>query len=141
MIDKVFTYGILMREGHRAAWLDGYRLDFGRFATVVESAQSCVYGSLIENVTPEQLQYYDQVEGYRPDNLDSSYYTRQLVPVTTMDGIELAAWVYVMQASWLADSHTRCTTPDPSLYLRMAREYGRLGHSEDALDALIKTKR
>jgi len=131
-VDNVFTYGILMSDGHVAARLPGYRLDYGYHATVVEQPGSSVYGTLVTGVDERQLRRYDSIEG-----VDHGYYSRRVVGVNTADGDRLA-WVYVMNRAALVNAkETDGSGLSEWSYRRMVAEYERVGHGPWAAEQLL----
>ena len=117
MPERIFVYGILMRDAREAAILPGYRLTFDGFATIEPDEDSEVLGGVIE-ATEDQLRHYDAIEGYRPWAPQDGYYRR--IKVQLADGS--LAWAYRM-------NQPRERAPDPDLIARMQHEYERLGHT------------
>lgn len=128
---NVFTYGILMRDGDVPASLENHRLAFGRFATVEESPGDVVYGAIISGVSDARLRSYDGIEGCWLDQPERSYYTRKLVDVHVVSDQYITAWVYQM-----TDNFPERMPPSSYLLEAMVAQYERLGHPEEAVEAL-----
>lgn len=127
---RLFAYGILMRDGQVPATVKGYRLAFSGFATPLPAEDGTIFGTLIP-VDEARLRYFDSIEGYRPWDVENSYYRREIV--NTSDG---PAWMYIMN-----ERDFRGTPPDEYLVERMRMEYARLGHPETALTQLEEASR
>ncbi len=113
MNNKVFFYGTLMAgfDRRRRAGIDtrmtfvergsidAALFDLGLFPAAVPAPGSQVWGEVYEvDEDPAVMAALDGIEGYQPDEPDSSLYTRVLVPVTYADGRIEPAWVYFYNA-------------------------------------------
>ena len=113
MTDKIFVYGTLMAGFDRRrragidtrmrfvgrGWIAAALYDLGLFPAAVPPPDSRVAGELYDVVDdPSVLVKLDEIEGYRPNEPDSSLYVRALVTVTLEDGAEETAWVYFYNA-------------------------------------------
>jgi len=114
---RIFVYGILMRDAREAATLPGYRLAFDGFATIVPDEDGEVPGGVIET-TDLGLRRYDSIEGVDHESPESGYYQR--IRVQLADGS--LAWAYRM------NQVRERIPPHPDLLRGMQREYERLGH-------------
>jgi gamma-glutamylcyclotransferase (GGCT)/AIG2-like uncharacterized protein YtfP len=123
MLDRIFVYGVLLREAHEAAVLLDHRLTFDGFATVEECDGERVLGGIIDT---ERLDRYDAIEGVNPDDPGSTrgFYRREWIELA--DGT--FAWVYKMNRL------DRFPEP-PSRYMlqAMSEQYERLGHDPSSL--------
>jgi gamma-glutamylcyclotransferase (GGCT)/AIG2-like uncharacterized protein YtfP len=93
MTDLVFFYGTLMSGFQRPgrARLDDVLRPRGRGWIQATLFDLGIYPAAI----PAEL---DEIEGYRPDEPDTSLYTRQEVPVTFEDGRMSTVWTYFYNA-------------------------------------------
>lgn len=113
MTDKVFVYGTLMAGFDRRrragidtrmrllgrGWISAALYDLGLFPAAIPAPDSRVTGELYEIVDdPSVLAKLDEIEGYRPNEPDSSLYTRAETVVTLDSGAEDTAWVYFYNA-------------------------------------------
>ena len=113
MTDKIFVYGTLMAgfDRRRRAGIDtrmrfvgrgriqAALYDLGLFPAAIPAPDGRVAGELYEVVDdPSVLAKLDEIEGYRPNEPDTSLYTRAQVVVTLEDGTEETAWVYFYNA-------------------------------------------
>lgn len=134
-LTQVFVYGMLLdstwkdRHVGKAAFLDGYRLEFdGRLATVREEEGVTVPGALLSCSEWELRHHFDHIEGV------PYLYTRRLV-WPHWEGIgQGAAWVYIK---------TDLTADVPELpsdhYVNMIRAgYRAYGHDDVYLDEALE---
>jgi gamma-glutamylcyclotransferase (GGCT)/AIG2-like uncharacterized protein YtfP len=113
VIDKVFVYGTLMAGFDRRrragidtrmrflgrGWIPAALYDLGLFPAAIPSPDGHVAGELYEIVDdPSVLTKLDEIEGYRPNEPDTSLYMRVQTTVTLEGGSEEAAWVYFYNA-------------------------------------------
>jgi gamma-glutamylcyclotransferase (GGCT)/AIG2-like uncharacterized protein YtfP len=111
--DKIFVYGTLMAGFDRRkragidtrmrflgrGWIAAALYDLGLFPAAVPAPDRRVTGELYEAVDdPSVLAKLDEIEGYRPNEPDTSLYQRSLVTVTLEGGTEETAWVYFYNA-------------------------------------------
>ena len=75
----------------------------GGFPSLIEGNQEAMVE--VYHIDEATLSRLDSLEGYRPDG--SSFFTREQVPITLDNGIELVAWLY-----WVADPLTIKSNPD-----------------------------
>jgi gamma-glutamylcyclotransferase (GGCT)/AIG2-like uncharacterized protein YtfP len=109
----VFFYGTLMAgfDRRRRAGIDpkltymgrgsiqAALFDLGIYPAAVPAPEGLVWGEVYAMTEPEPiLAALDDVEGYRPDNPDSSLYSRQQARVRMPDGSVEQAWVYFYNA-------------------------------------------
>ena len=114
----LFVYGTLKTNGRKfqvcsesvtnveKAYAVGIMKDLGAFPAMMEGVGT-VHGEAIsmeDSVEEGVLVVLDRIEGYRPENPDSSFYTRKKITVTTESGEDLEAWAY-----FLEDAHNRLT--------------------------------
>jgi gamma-glutamylcyclotransferase (GGCT)/AIG2-like uncharacterized protein YtfP len=73
--------------------------DLGIYPAAVPAPEGLVWGEVyaMTEAAPV-LAALDDIEGYRPDNPDSSLYSREQVPVRMPDGSVEQAWVYFYNA-------------------------------------------
>ncbi|HEY7790084.1 MAG TPA: gamma-glutamylcyclotransferase family protein [Vicinamibacterales bacterium] len=113
MTDLVFFYGTLMqgfsRPGRTSLEANLHMIgrgaiqaalfDVGIYPAAVPTADGRVWGEAYRMSDPDGvLRALDGIEGYRPDDPDTSLYTRIEMPVTLEDGRLETAWVYVYNA-------------------------------------------
>jgi gamma-glutamylcyclotransferase (GGCT)/AIG2-like uncharacterized protein YtfP len=113
LTDKIFVYGTLMAGFDRRrragidtrmtflgrGWIAAALYDLGLFPAAVPAPDGRVAGELYEVVDdPSVLAKLDEIEGFRPNEPDSSLYTRAMTAVTLEDGSQHAAWVYFYNA-------------------------------------------
>ena len=113
MTDKIFVYGTLMAGFDRRkragidtrmrfvgrGWIPAALYDLGIFPAAVPAPDRRVIGELYEVVDdPSVLVRLDEIEGYRPNEPDTSLYQRAQTTVTLEDGAEETAWVYFYNA-------------------------------------------
>ena len=113
MTDLVFFYGTLMNafkrhgrslidpklkdEGHGS--ISAALFDLGIYPGAIQAADSRVWGEVHRMLDREAvLAALDEIEGYRPEQPDTSLYTRVEAPVTFDDGRVANAWVYFYNA-------------------------------------------
>jgi gamma-glutamylcyclotransferase (GGCT)/AIG2-like uncharacterized protein YtfP len=111
--DKIFVYGTLMAGFDRRrragidtrmrfvgrGWIPAALYDLGLFPAAVPAPDRRAAGELYEVVDdPSVLAKLDEIEGYRPNEPDTSLYTRALTAVTLEDGSQDTAWVYFYNA-------------------------------------------
>ena len=113
MTDRVFFYGTLMAGFDRRrragidtltdylgrGWIQAALFDLGIYPAAVPAPEGRVWGEVHEmkNVSVV-LGALDEIEGYRPDDLETSLYVRNEVPVTLEDGRVGQVWVYFYNA-------------------------------------------
>jgi len=113
MAELVFFYGTLMTGFDRRrrigidaqmqyrgrGWIQAALFDLGLYPAAVPSAEGRVWGEVFELFDPASvLRALDEVEGYRPEEPDSSLYIRRRVPVRVADREDDEAWVYFYNA-------------------------------------------
>ena len=113
MTDKIFVYGTLMAGFDRRkragidtrmrfvgrGWIAAALYDLGIFPAAVPAPDRRVAGELYEVVDdPSVLAKLDEIEGYRPNEPDTSLYQRSQTTVTLDSGAEATAWVYFYNA-------------------------------------------
>ena len=113
MVELVFFYGTLMTPFNRTGRLrvDEHLIytgrgsmgaalfDLGIYPAAVPASEGKVWGEVYEMTHPSiVLQALDEIEGYRPEEPESSLYTRKLTPVTLDDGRVVNAWAYFYNA-------------------------------------------
>jgi gamma-glutamylcyclotransferase (GGCT)/AIG2-like uncharacterized protein YtfP len=111
--DKIFVYGTLMAGFDRRkragidtrmrflgrGWIAAALYDLGLFPAAVPAPDRRAAGELYEVVDDVSvLAKLDEIEGYRPDEPETSLYQRSLVTVTLESGAEETAWVYFYNA-------------------------------------------
>jgi gamma-glutamylcyclotransferase (GGCT)/AIG2-like uncharacterized protein YtfP len=112
-VDWVFFYGTLMAgfdRRRRAAmdakliflgrgWIRASLFDLGLYPAAVPSPDGCVWGELYEaSDSATVLAALDEIEGYRPGDIDHSLYVRSQVAVMLPDGAQHTAWAYFYNA-------------------------------------------
>ena len=113
MVELVFFYGTLMTPFNRTGRLrvDEHLIytgrgsmgaalfDLGIYPAAVPASEGKVWGEVYEMTHPSiVLQALDEIEGYRPEEPESSLYTRKLTPVTLDDSRVVNAWAYFYNA-------------------------------------------
>lgn len=113
MSDLIFFYGTLMtpfnrtgrlRVNHHLAYMGRGTIhaalfDLGIYPAAVPADDSLVSGELYEMTSPALvLRALDELEGFRPDDPDTSLYSRKTTAVTLDDGTVVDAWVYFYNA-------------------------------------------
>jgi gamma-glutamylcyclotransferase (GGCT)/AIG2-like uncharacterized protein YtfP len=80
-------------------WIEGALYDLGLYPAAVPSKEDRVWGELFELGDPAPvLAALDEIEGYRPEETDTSLYVRRRVPVHLDDGTTAEAWAYFYNA-------------------------------------------
>lgn len=113
MTDRIFVYGTLMAGFDRRrragidtrmrfvgrGWIQAALYDLGLFPAAIPAPEGRVAGELYEVTDdPSVLAKLDEIEGFRPNDPDTSLYTRAQVPVTLEGGQQESAWVYFYNA-------------------------------------------
>jgi gamma-glutamylcyclotransferase (GGCT)/AIG2-like uncharacterized protein YtfP len=113
MTDLVFFYGTLMSGFKRAGReqvdarlnpvgrgsIRAALFDLGIYPAAIPAADSHVLGEVHRMIDSDAvLRELDQIEGYRPDEPDTSLYRRVETEVTFDDGNVATAWVYFYNA-------------------------------------------
>lgn len=113
MTDLVFFYGTLMSGFKRAGrqridrmltlegrgWIQAALFDLGIYPAAVPASDSRVWGEVFRATdTKAVLAALDEIEAYRPEEPESSLYTRVELPVTFADGRVANAWAYFYNA-------------------------------------------
>ena len=113
MAELVFFYGTLMTPFNRTGRLRLDRhlsfkgrgtiraalFDLGIYPAAVPASDSQVTGEVYELTEPvPALRALDELEGYRPDDPETSLYTRTRTPVALDDGTTADAWTYFYNA-------------------------------------------
>ncbi len=113
MTDNIFVYGTLMAGFDRRrragidmrmrfvgrGWIAAALYDLGLFPAAIPAPDSRVTGELYEVVDdPSVLVKLDEIEGYRPNEPDTSLYVRSETTVTLEGGARETAWVYFYNA-------------------------------------------
>jgi gamma-glutamylcyclotransferase (GGCT)/AIG2-like uncharacterized protein YtfP len=111
--DKVFVYGTLMAGFDRRrragidtrmrfvgrGWIQAALYDLGLFPAAIPAPDGRVAGELYEIADdPSVLVKLDEIEGFRPNEPDSSLYMRAQTVVTLESGVRETAWVYFYNA-------------------------------------------
>jgi gamma-glutamylcyclotransferase (GGCT)/AIG2-like uncharacterized protein YtfP len=111
--DKIFVYGTLMAGFDRRkragidtrmrfvgrGWIQASLYDLGLFPAAIPAPDGRVAGELYEVVDdPSVLTKLDEIEGYRPNEPDTSLYMRAQTTVTLESGAVESAWVYFYNA-------------------------------------------
>jgi gamma-glutamylcyclotransferase (GGCT)/AIG2-like uncharacterized protein YtfP len=111
--DLVFFYGTLMAgfDRRRRAGIDdrlafvgrgsihAALFDLGLYPAAIPAPEGLVWGEVYAIVDAEAvLPALDEIEGFRPDDVDRSLYLRQQVEVRLPDGTMARAWVYFYNA-------------------------------------------
>jgi gamma-glutamylcyclotransferase (GGCT)/AIG2-like uncharacterized protein YtfP len=111
--ELVFFYGTLMTPFDRAGrrrieqflayagrgTIGGALFDLGIYPAAIPAAEGRVWGEVYEMTQPDAvLQALDEIEGFRPDESESSLYTRVKTAVTLEDGTSANAWAYFYNA-------------------------------------------
>ena len=112
-MDLVFFYGTLMTPFNRTGRLNidqhlvykgrgsiaAALFDLGIYPAAVPADEGKVWGEVYEMTHPAiVLQALDEIEGFRPEEPDSSLYRRKITPVTLEDGRVVDAWAYFYNA-------------------------------------------
>lgn len=113
MSELVFFYGTLMTPFNRTGRLRidqhlepvgrgsiaAALFDLGIYPAAVPASDGRVWGEVYRATQPFfVLEALDELEGYSPDDPDTSLYTRVLTPVTLEDGGLVDAWAYFYNA-------------------------------------------
>ena len=113
MSDLVFFYGTLMTGFDRRrrigidpklrfrarGWVEAALFDLGIYPAAVPAENGRVWGEVFELLDRDDvLTALDDIEGYRPDEPDSSLYIRSLVTVHLPDAVTARAWIYFYNA-------------------------------------------
>lgn len=113
MPELAFFYGTLMTGFDRRrrlnldaklvfrgrGWIHAALFDLGLYPAAVPDAEARVWGEVFELLdAPAVLAAIDGIEGYRPDDPDTSLYLRRKVPVHFEDGRVEEAWAYFYNA-------------------------------------------
>jgi gamma-glutamylcyclotransferase (GGCT)/AIG2-like uncharacterized protein YtfP len=113
MTDRVFFYGTLMTgfDRRRRAGIDpmlsyvgrgriqAALFDLGIYPAAVPDPDGVVWGEVYRALDLERvLNGLDDIEGYRPDQPESSLYLRVEVPVVYDDGSSETVWAYFYNA-------------------------------------------
>jgi len=113
MTDLVFFYGTLMSGFKRPGrsridakltavgrgTIGAALFDLGIYPAAIPSSDSRVNGEVHRMTDVDGvLTALDEIEGYRPDEPDTSLYTRIETPVTFDDGHQEPAWAYFYNA-------------------------------------------
>jgi gamma-glutamylcyclotransferase (GGCT)/AIG2-like uncharacterized protein YtfP len=113
MAELVFFYGTLMTPFNRMGRLrvdehlvytgrgtmNAALFDLGIYPAAVPASEGKVWGEVYEMTHPAiVLQALDEIEGFRPEEPESSLYTRNLTRVTLEDGRVVSAWAYFYNA-------------------------------------------
>jgi gamma-glutamylcyclotransferase (GGCT)/AIG2-like uncharacterized protein YtfP len=111
--DRIFVYGTLMAGFDRRrragidtrmrfvgrGWIQAALYDLGLFPAAIPAPDGRVAGELYEVTDdPSVLAKLDEIEGFRPNEPDTSLYTRAQVPVMLEGGQQESAWVYFYNA-------------------------------------------
>ena len=113
MSELVFFYGTLMTPFNRTQRLriDQHLVfrgrgtiaaalfDLGIYPAAVPASDGRVSGEVYELAHPRIVMHaLDELEGFRPEEPETSLYTRALTPVTMADGTLVEAWAYFYNA-------------------------------------------
>ena len=113
MTDLVFFYGTLMSGFKRAGraridsklvplgrgWMSAMLFDLGIYPAAIPAADSRVWGETHRMLDREAvLAELDEIEGFRPNQPDTSLYRRVETPITFEDGHVELAWAYFYNA-------------------------------------------
>ena len=80
-------------------WIEGALFDLGLYPAAIPAAGHKVHGEVFELTDPHAvLPALDEVEGYRPDAVDTSLYVRRKATVYLDDDTAAEAWVYFYNA-------------------------------------------
>ena len=113
MSELVFFYGTLMTGFDRRrrigidpkmrfrarGWVEAALFDIGLYPAAVPAESGRVWGEVFELLDRDEvLTALDDIEGYRPDDPDSSLYIRSLVPTSVPSRKLPAYWIYFYNA-------------------------------------------
>jgi gamma-glutamylcyclotransferase (GGCT)/AIG2-like uncharacterized protein YtfP len=80
-------------------WIQAALYDLGLFPAAIPAPDGRVFGELYEVVDdPSVLTKLDEIEGYRPNEPDTSLYMRAQTTVTLENWAVESAWVYFYNA-------------------------------------------
>lgn len=133
MTDLVFFYGTLMsgfkRPGRERldskltpigrGFIHAALYDVGLYPAAVPASDASVQGELHRMSDESVLHELDEIEGFRPEQPDSSLYFRRETAVTLTDGRVASAWTYFYNAP--LGSAPRIESGDYLDYLRVKR--------------------
>jgi gamma-glutamylcyclotransferase (GGCT)/AIG2-like uncharacterized protein YtfP len=131
--DLVFFYGTLMsgfkRPGRQRldakltplgrASIHAALFDVGLYPAAIPANDAVVQGELHRMQDAAVLRELDEIEGYRPEQPETSLYTRVETPVTLTDGRVESAWTYFYNAP--LGNAPRIESGDYLDYLRVKR--------------------
>jgi gamma-glutamylcyclotransferase (GGCT)/AIG2-like uncharacterized protein YtfP len=131
--DLVFFYGTLMsgfkRPGRERldarltpigrGSIHAALYDVGLYPAAVPASDASVQGELHRMSDDSVLHELDEIEGFRPEQPDSSLYLRLETPVTLTDGRTATAWTYFYNAP--LGNAPRIESGDYLDYLRVKR--------------------
>ena len=99
-------------------WIEGALFDLGLYPAAIPATGRKVHGEVFELIDPQAvLPALDEVEGYRPDAIDTSLYVRRKTGVHLEDGTDAEAWVYFYNAP--LGAAPRIDSGDYLAYLKM----------------------
>jgi len=114
MTDRVFFYGTLMTgfDRRERAGIDERKLaylgrgfikaalfDLGIYPAAVPDPEGRVWGEVYQMREPDDvLRALDAIEGYRPEEPDTSLYVRVEVPIVLENGAVENGWAYFYNA-------------------------------------------
>ncbi len=113
MADLGFFYGTLMTGFDRRqrlgldakmafrgrGWIHAALFDLGLYPAAVPDEESRLWGEVFElSDSPTVLAALDEIEGYSPEDADTSLYLRRRVRVHLDDDTTADAWVYFYNA-------------------------------------------
>jgi gamma-glutamylcyclotransferase (GGCT)/AIG2-like uncharacterized protein YtfP len=113
MTDLVFFYGTLMSgfkragrsridpklEGVGRGWIHATLFDLGIYPAAIPAGDGRVWGEVYRMIDSQAvLSALDEIEGYRPNDPDTSLYTRAEAPAVLDDGSTDDVWVYFYNA-------------------------------------------
>ena len=133
MTDLVFFYGTLMsgfkRPGRQRldakltpigrGSIHAALYDVGLYPAAVPASDAAVQGEIHRMSDESVLHELDEIEGFRPEQPDSSLYLRLEAPVTLTDGRTATAWTYFYNAP--LGNAPRIESGDYLDYLRVKR--------------------
>jgi len=98
--DRRRRLGLDSRMSFRGrGWIEGALYDLGLYPAAIPTPGRRVHGEVFELIDPQAvLPALDEVEGYRPDAIDTSLYVRRKTAVHLDDGTETEGWVYFYNA-------------------------------------------
>lgn len=113
MTEKIFAYGTLMGGFDRLrragidtrmrfvarGWITGALYDLGLYPVAIPAPDGRVWGEVYDvEDDPSVVQKLDEIEGFRPNDPDTSLYVRAQTEVTLNTGETATAWVYFYNA-------------------------------------------